>query len=450
MRITGGLIMFYNVLDFGACGDGSTNDGAAIQKAVDACYADGGGRVYFPGGKTYVSGSVILRSHVELYLEAGAVLRGSSDLRDYTSFSDTQIDTSVKVPTYENCEYTGEPQQFFIYAKDADDISLTGPGTIDGTEEIYYGTVTPWHIDGSFYPRIPLLFFENIEHLTIRNITLQRSAFWTTHLVGCQDVLIDGVRILNSLRLANCDGIDPDHCKNVRISNCHIESADDCIVFKNTEKANTYGACENITVTNCTLISTSAAIKFGTESENVFRNIVVSNCNISRSNRGISLQLRDSGKIENVIFSNLNIETRMFSKRHWWGAAEPIAITAVKRKENSKVGTIRNVRFQNINCDSENGILIYGDEGRNISDIYFENVSLDIRKKTDWPKEGHDLRPWSGQPVQGGNLAGYYCRNAQNVKIAGGRITVMDDMSQYVSKKYDIDRCGEFEIPKES
>lgn len=438
--------MLYNVLDFGACGDGSTNDGAAIQKAVDTCHADGGGRVYLPGGKTYVSGSVILRSHVELYLEAGAVLRGSANLEDYACLSDAKIDTSVKVPTYENCEYAGEPLQFFIYAKDGTDISITGPGTIDGMEEIYYGKVTPWHIDGSFYPRIPLLFFENIEHLTIRNITLRRSAFWTTHLVGCQDVLIDGVRILNNLRLANCDGIDPDHCKNVRIANCHIESADDCIVFKNTEKANAYGACENITVTNCTLISTSAAIKFGTESENVFRNIIVSNCNISRSNRGISLQLRDRGKIENVIFSNLNIGTRMFSKQHWWGAAEPIAITAVKRKESAEVGTIRNVRFQNINCDSENGILIYGDAGRNISDIFFENVTLNIGKKTDWPKEGHDLRPWPGDVVAPGKLAGYYCRNAQNIRIWGGSIAVADDMLDAVPEKYDVSDCSDVSI----
>ncbi len=432
--------MLYNVLDFGACGDGNTNDRVAIQSAIDACNADGGGRVYLPGGKTYISGSVILKSHVELYLETGAVLRGSTDLNDYDRLSDVKIDTSVNVATYENCDYAGEPLRVFVYAKDGCDISITGNGTIDGMEEIYYGTVTPWHIEGSFYPRIPLLFFENIVHLTIRNVTLQRSAFWTTHLVGCNDVLIDGVRILNNLRMANCDGIDPDHCKNVRISNCHIESGDDCIVLKNTEKTNVYGACENIVVTNCTLISTSAAIKIGTESENVFRNIIISNCNISRSNRGISLQLRDKGSIENVIFCNLNIDTRMFSKQHWWGAAEPIAITAVKRRNDSRIGTIQNIRFQNINCDSENGILICGDESINISDIVLENVFLRIRKKTDWPKEGHDLRPCAGE-TEDGSLAGYYCRNAEKIRIYGGYIEVSQEMESHVLEKYDIANC---------
>lgn len=112
------------------------------------------------------------------------------------------------------------------------------------------------------------------------------------------------------------------------------------------------------------MISTSAAIKFGTESEAPFRNISVTNCSIQRTNRAISLQLRDKGCIENVTFSNLNIDTRLFSKVHWWGEAEPITITAVKRNAQTNVGYIRNVRFQNINCVGENGILIYGDDSK--------------------------------------------------------------------------------------
>lgn len=97
-------------------------------------------------------------------------------------------------------------------------MAITGFGKIDGNEEIFYGKVTKWHIDGYFYPRVPLLFLENVRHLTIQQVTLTGSAFWTTHLVGCKEVLIEGIRIINNLRLANCDGIDPDHCNNVRIS----------------------------------------------------------------------------------------------------------------------------------------------------------------------------------------------------------------------------------------
>lgn len=439
--------MIYNVIDYGAVGDGAANDGAAIQAAIDSCALNGGGQVLFPGGRTYRCGSIVLHSHVELHLEMGAVLKGSDCLDDYNLFGLNQkAPALIDIPTYESCDYTGMPTLFFLYAKDCEDISVTGFGKIDGNEEIFYGTVTPWHIDGAFYPRVPLLFFENVRHLTLHQVTLTGSAFWTTHLVGCSDVLIDGIRILNNLKLANCDGIDPDHCSNVRITNCHIETADDCIVFKNTENAKQYGPCENILVSNCTLISTSAAIKFGTESESLFRNILVENCSISRTNRGISLQLRDRGSIENVTFFNLNIETRMFSKEHWWGEAEPIAITAVRRRQDTEIGCIRNVRFQNINCSGENGILIYGDDSCNIDGVTFENVSLRLEEITDWPKDCHDLRPNEGNRIIKDSLHAVYARNAKDLTFKELRISVSPNMQRHMVKQTDIENCKNVRI----
>lgn len=443
--------MIYNVIDYGAIGDGTANDGAAIQAAIDSCASAGGGRVLFPGGKTYRSGSVVLRSCVELHLEMGAILKGSDELEDYNLFGGGQTaPAEIDVPTYENCDYTGMPSLFFLYARNCDNISITGFGKIDGNEEIFYGKVTPWHIDGSFYPRVPLLFFENISHLTLHQVTLAGSAFWTTHLVGCRDVLIDGIRILNNLKLANCDGIDPDHCSNVRITNCHIETADDCIVFKNTENAKHYGPCENILVSGCTLISTSAAIKFGTESESPFRNIIVENCSISHTNRGISLQLRDGGCIENVTFHNLNIETRMFSKEHWWGEAEPIAITAVKRKSDTDVGYIRNIRFHNINCSGENGILIYGDESINISGITFDHITLHLEEKTRWPKEYHDLRPNAGNQIIKSSLNVLFARYAEDIHFSDMKLSITPEMKKHMVRSYDIADCRNVNINGEA
>ena len=409
--------MDFNVLSFGAIGDGITNDTAAIQAAIDACKAQGGGRVVLPSGHIYRSGALTLCSDLEFHLEMGAMLKGSDHLADYR-FDGRQDDAPQKsaAPSYVNCEYAGAPTHYFLYAKGCRNVAITGLGIIDGNEEIFYGEETKWHIEGLFYPRAPLLFIEDTDHLTIRDVTLQRSAFWTVHLVGCRDVLISGIRILNNLRMANCDGIDPDHCQNVRIDGCHIECADDCIVFKNTAAAMQYGPCENIVVTNCTLTSTSAAIKFGSESEDLFRNILVTNCIISRSNRGISLQLRDKGRIENVVFQNLTISTRLF-KDMFWGQAEPIAITVLQRKEETKVGTVRNIRFSNISCHCENGILIYGEQPGLIENIRFDGISLHLVQSHHYPMGLHDLRPTIGPTTTTLGPAHVHAHNAANIRF---------------------------------
>lgn len=433
--------MIYNIMDFGAVGDGKTLDTKAIQATIDACFQKGGGRVLIPGGRTYRTGALELRSYVELHLEMGAVLKASDNLEDYHLFGAYKGIKRIERPTYESCDYSGAPDLYFIYAKDCDYVAITGLGKINGNQEIFYGTVSPWHIDGAFYPRAPLLFLENIRHLTLHQVTLTGSAFWTTHLIGCQDVLIDGIRILNDLRLANCDGIDPDHCKNVRIVNCHIESADDCIVFKNTADNMKYGPCENIVVTGCTLTSTSAAIKFGSESEDAFRNIVVENCNISRTNRAISIQLRDKGSIENITFSNINIDTRMFSKAHWWGSAEPIAITAVKRTKETILGKIRNIKFHNINANSENGIFLYAEENDSISNINFDGINLKLTKKTEWPKKLHDIRPTHWEGIFEDSFCGVYAYNVCKITFKDLNISKDDSVLDYFDADTIIKDC---------
>lgn len=419
--------MNVNVMEFGAVGDGVKTDTQAIQRAVDACFADGGGRVILEAGRTFLCGSLELKSNVELHIESGAVLKASSSLVDFLPLPDGGEENGSGLPSWINCEYNGKPRQYFIYAHGGENIRITGFGSIDGTEELFYGRQIRYHIEGSFYPRIPMILTEGVSHLTIRDVTLKSSGFWTLHMAGCEDVLIQGIRILNNLRMANCDGINPDRCRNVRITDCHVECADDCICLKATKGYEKYGSCENILISGCTLVSTSSAIKFGTESEGDFRNVVINNCCISRTNRGISIQLRDKGNIENVTISDIQVQTRRFSEQ-WWGRAEPIYITAINRKEGVNAGKIRNINLRNINCSGENGIFIRGSEGNRILGLSLENVHVTLEKTSKWPCDSYDIRPCSGEGIIPSQIYGLFVNYAEAVRLRNVSVECRDSM----------------------
>lgn len=426
--------MGYNVKNFGAAGDGTTNDAWAIQNAIDQCCQSGGGQVILEGGHTFLSGSIVLKSNVELVIESGAVLKASENLDDYQFIDEAALHSEnhmVEVPTFENCEYNGKPRQFFIYAKDADHVRISGSGVIDGSEEIYYGEIREDQIDGAFYPRIPLILMENCRYLTIKDVTIQKSGFWTTHLVGCEEVEITGIRILNNLKMANCDGIDPDHCRHVRITNCHIESADDCIVLKTTDANRHYGPCEDILISGCTLISTSAAIKIGTESVSDFRDIIITGCSIYDSNRGISFQVRDEGNVENVIISNCIIRTRQASSC-WWGCGEPINIASINRKADIPSGKISKVIISNVFCRGEGSIYIAGKPDAPIEDLTLENIRHQLIKTSKYPIKGYDFRPCCGPDFEEGPIHGICIRNVTNAVIKNTDVEAAPSMTDYI------------------
>ena len=148
--------MDVSILDFGAKID-NRNNSVSIQNAIDYCHQNGGGKVIVPKG-TFVTGSITIKNNVYLYLEKNAILLGSSNLDDYLFFSEKKnYINKVTKPTYNNCDYNGKPAKYFIRAINAKAFGIMGSGIIDGNERIYYGNITKWHIDGYFYPRIPLL-----------------------------------------------------------------------------------------------------------------------------------------------------------------------------------------------------------------------------------------------------------------------------------------------------
>lgn len=379
----------YSVTAYGAEGNGITNDAPSIQKAIDECSANGGGIVNVEGGKTYYASSIILKANVTLNLEKGSKLFASRELSDYVNPNDGQKDEGVKrVGT----PVTLKPSYAFIYAKDADNISITGEGTIDGNAYAFVERKDKYYVTGNFYPRPTLVYVEHCNHITFEGIRFQNAPFWTLHPAGCEDVLIQNIRILNDLDVANSDGIDPDHCKDVRILGCHIQCADDCICLKTTAGNAEYGPTRDVIISDCTLMSTSAALKIGTEGVGNFENVIVSNCAISGTNRGISIQIRDGGNVRNVSFSNIMIETRRFADC-FWGCAEAIVMTTNDRDDQTKSGTIENIRFENITTNGENGIFISGNEKNIIKDISFRNVRVSLRETSKWEKGKYDLRP---------------------------------------------------------
>ena len=256
----------YNIKDFGARGDGQTNDAAAIQKAIDACAAAGGGKVIVPAGYTFLAGPFDLKSNVEFYVEVNARVLANPDEKVY-----------VKSAFREN---KGEGT-IWIGGENLQNITVCGGGTIDGNGTSFMGkeledsyALKPFHIVD---PRPHLLTIVGGKNIRIRDLTIRNSAYWTIHLIGCNDVAIDNITLLNSLKVRNSDGIDLDHSKNVRISNCYIESGDDCICLKNRREYQEFGVCENIAVSNCTMTSRSCAIKIGSENMDSIRHVVFNN-----------------------------------------------------------------------------------------------------------------------------------------------------------------------------
>ena len=292
-----------------------------------------------------------------------------------------------------------------------------------------------------------MIYFEDCHNFSLLNINIRRSGFWTVHLIGCSEGVIDSISIRNNRKFACTDGIDPDHSKNITIKNCYIESADDCVVFKTTKDNKKYGDTANILVENCVFKSTSAAVKFGSESCSDMHDITVRNIEVSDTNRGVSFQLRDEGNIYNISFSNMNIQTNRFHPLEWWGKGEPIFISAIRRYENSKLGSIKDISFDNINIISENGICIYGEN--NVSNIKMNNLNLELKGFTNFDRNNHDLRPcYLDNYLIERKTECLSISGASNIKFMGLNMTINDNFKDYYESKIYLENTSHILIDK--
>lgn len=416
----------YDITDFGAVTGGIVDNAEAIQKAIDQCSANGGGTVLVPAGKSFMAGPFHLASYVELRLEPNSRILANPDESVYTesAFGDNRGEGTM-----------------WISGRDLKQVSITGTGTLDGNGVAFMGA----ELDDSyelkpvtdFDPRPHLLTLINVERTVIRDITIRNSAYWTVHLIGCYDAVIDGISLLNNLKIRNGDGIDIDHSRKVRITGCFIESGDDCICLKNRREWEQYGPCEDIVVTNCIMTSRSCAVKIGSENMDRIDNVLFDNCIIKDSNRGIGIQNRDEGTVSNVTFANMNVDCHLYSDV-WWGKSEPIYVTSYPRAVGNhkdagwrfpkgategRCGEVNDIRFINISCTGENGVFVGCDTQGKVSRLKFDNIDLKILRRTEFPAGVYDKRPCVGEGFVSQPTSAFYLDNATDIDISDCGVT---------------------------
>lgn len=339
----------YNVTDFGAVGNGSTLNTAAIQAAIDSCTMTGG-TVLIPSG-TFVTGTLILKSNVTL--EVAGTLQGSTNINHYPDM----------IPALRSLSDENS-QKSIIYAEGQHSIAITGSGTINGNGFSFLGASNrPYGIR-----------FISCRNVRYENITLQNAAFWMMHNLDIDTLTIRNINISNNSN-SNNDGISIDACRYVLIENCNVSSLDDPLVFKTTTPLNT----ENVIVQNCTLSTVARAIKIGTETTGGFRNILIKDVvvqpGILTADCGINLAIVDGGFIDSLALENITIAgvntavmLRLGNQARPYTPGAPIP----------DVGSLKNVWLKNITITAESNLTssITGIPGYYVENIALQDVTI--------------------------------------------------------------------------
>ena len=344
----------FNVRHHGATGDGRTLDTRAIQAAIDSA-GQSGGTVFFPPGE-YRSGSLHLRSRISVCLSAGSVLIASREEADFDPVARLGYDSHSDAETTDF-------RFALLQGHDVANLRIVGPGRIDGNRT-RRGGPKPIALKGC-------------RDVQIRDLVIDNAPNYNISLLGCDGVNIRGVTIRNGYS----DGIDPDCCRNVRISHCHIESRDDAIVLKSSLALGRRGTTAHVRVTDCHLATIHNALKLGTESAGRFENIVFSHCTIvgrphawkGHLSSGVSLEMVDGGTLQRVAVSDI----RMANVR------APIFVRLGNRgrgQERRVAGTLRNVSISNVVAvGAMTASSITGIPGHPISDIRLEDIRITVR-----------------------------------------------------------------------
>ena len=385
----------YQAVDFGVKPDGATLNTRGLQQAIDKAAAAGGGVVYLAPGN-YLTGTISLRSNVTLHLEAGATIRGSGNRQDYS-------------------------QACLVYARDAANAAIRGRGAIDGNGSAFWKREGGRWQAGGWRPG-RMVQFIRCENLLLEDVTFRNSPAWTIHPVDCDRVTIRGISIVNGLTPEdhgpNTDGIDPDGCTRVRISDCYIQSGDDSIVLKISRRNGGSQVCRDITVTNCVLVTRETALKIGSETYGEFRNIAFSNCVVRDAGCGVGLWMRDGGLIDGWTVNNISMTLT--------DGGQPIYMTSYSRsrlpergapvEEERPPGTVRNIMVSNVTAVGDGCVFLSGMEEKPLEDIVLENIRIRMRGGRE--KKLHSQPPYPF-PVWGHRESPYdvFCRHVSGLKL---------------------------------
>lgn len=373
--------MVYNIKDFGAIADGKTLNTSAIQNAIDTCYNNGGGQVLVEGG-TYLFGTLIMRSNIELHIESNATLLGSPNCEDYPEREDVKHVKTELLPRWRNACY--------IYAEESENISITGMGTINCNGSNFVRIRTPekdWkyeRIDANTPPRV--VFFAGCKNVKIEDVSMiNQPAGWSYWISDCDYVRFEGIKIIAEVEFPNNDGIHINSSRNVNISNCNITCGDDCIVVRaNNVSLAENKICERVTVNNCNLTSYASGIRVGWMNDGVIKNCTFSNLVMTDTSVGIAIVMphmefnpkllytsdigREATLIENISFNNIIMDNTF---------GPPIKID-IANNPDTMIDAVRNIYFSEIHAKSPAGISIVGREANVVSNVRFSSCTFEL------------------------------------------------------------------------
>ena len=432
----------FNIREFGAAGDGKTLDSPAINRAIDAAAAAGGGTIYFPAG-VYASYSIRLKSHITLYLDQGAVILAESTPHD--GLSSGGYDAAEPQGEWEPYQDYGHNHwhNSLIWGEGIHDLAILGQGLIWG-KGLSRGWGNEEELPDSGKPGVgnKAIALKNCHNVTLRDFSILQGGWFGLLATGVDNLTVD-----NLLIDTNRDGMDFDCCKNVHVSNCTVNSPwDDAICPKSSYALGYPRVTENVTITNCMVtgnyqigsvldgtwkphpagvrVSRTGRIKLGTESNGGFRNITVSNC-VFEGCQGFALESEDGAVCEDITVTNIAMRGL---------ATSPFFIrlgTRMRGPKDAKAGYIRRLLINNVSSSGAAQLpaILSGVPGYSIEDVKITNVYLhqtgggaaDLAALD--PPENADKYP---DPPMFGPLpaSGFFLRHIRNLEMSNVEIAM--------------------------